>query len=80
MRRSSLAEFAASGPPTNLTMRLSDAGIRCRETQLVYLNRRLPPWFNEDTPTRDRSNRLLDVISRAHNLRTGDDKLANASV
>jgi hypothetical protein len=42
-----------------LTMRLSDAGLRRRQTKALYLNHRLPPWLNEDA-TRDRSNRLLD--------------------
>jgi hypothetical protein len=39
-----------------LTMRLSDAGLRCCESKLLYPNHRLPPWPNEDAP-RDRSNR-----------------------
>src|SRR6202034_4315718 len=43
-----------------LTMRLSDAGLRCRQTKLIYPNHRLPPWLTEDA-TRDRSNRLLDA-------------------
>jgi hypothetical protein len=55
-------------------MRLSDAGLRRRQSKLIYPNHRLPPcvkrshfipiidfppWHNEDD-TRDRSNRLLD--------------------
>jgi hypothetical protein len=36
-------------------------GIALRQTKLLYPNHRLPPWPNEDA-TRDRSNRLLDVI------------------
>jgi uncharacterized DUF497 family protein len=39
-------------------MRLSDAGLRRRQTTLIYLNHRLPPWLTEDA-SRDRSNRLL---------------------
>ncbi len=39
-------------------MRLSDARLRCRQTKLIYLDHRLPPWLTEDAP-RDRSNRLL---------------------
>jgi hypothetical protein len=39
-------------------MRLSDARLRCRQTKLIYLDHRLPPWLIEDSP-RDRSNRLL---------------------
>jgi hypothetical protein len=46
----------------NLTMRLSDAGLRRRQTELIYPDHRLPPWLTEDA-TRDRSNRLLDTIS-----------------
>ena len=40
-------------------MRLSDAGLRCREAKLIYPDHRSPPWLTEDA-TRDRSNRLLD--------------------
>jgi hypothetical protein len=32
----------------SLEMRLSDAGLRRRQTKLVYLNHRLPPWLTED--------------------------------
>ena len=39
-------------------MRLSDAGLRQRRTNLIYPDHRLPPWPTEDAP-RDRSNRLL---------------------
>jgi hypothetical protein len=39
-------------------MRLSDAGLRQRQTKLIYPHHRLPPWSTEDA-TRDRSNRLL---------------------
>jgi hypothetical protein len=39
-------------------MRLSDAGLRQRQTKALYLNHRPPPWPTEDV-TRDRSNRLL---------------------
>jgi len=41
-------------------MRLSDAGLRRRQTKMLYPNHRLPPWITEDA-TRDRSNRLLDA-------------------
>src|SRR6202035_1526713 len=41
-------------------MRLSDAGLRCRQTKVLYPDHRLPPWLTEDA-TRDRSNRLLCV-------------------
>jgi hypothetical protein len=32
-----------------LTMRLSDARVRSRQTKLIYPNHRLPPWLIEDT-------------------------------
>ena len=48
-------------------MRLSDAGLRRRQTKLIYPNHRLPPWSTEDD-TRDRSNRLLDA--RVSSIRT----------
>jgi hypothetical protein len=41
-----------------LTMRLSDAGLRRRQTELIYADHRLPPWLNEDA-ARDRSNRIV---------------------
>src|SRR5882672_7657974 len=41
-------------------MRLSDSGLRQRQTKALYPNHRLPPWLTEDA-TRDRSNRLLDA-------------------
>src|SRR5258708_4669956 len=51
-----------------LTMRLSDAGLRRRQTKALYLNHRLPPRLNKDA-TRDRSNRLLAVkCDHANNL------------
>ena len=40
-------------------MRLSDAGLRQRQTKVLYPNHRLPPWLTEGA-ARDRSNRLLD--------------------
>jgi hypothetical protein len=63
-------------------MRLSDAGLRCRQTKLIYPDHRPPPWLNEDA-TRDRSNRLLDgeigdFASPRLYVRIG--KCANASV
>jgi hypothetical protein len=45
-----------------LTMRLSDAGLRQRQTKAFYPNHRLPPWLTEDARC-DRSNRLLGVTS-----------------
>jgi hypothetical protein len=31
-------------------MRLSGKRMRCRQSKLLYLNHRLPPWLNEDDP------------------------------
>jgi hypothetical protein len=45
-------------------MRLSDAGLRRRETELLYLNHRLPPWLTEDAATRS-----LEPIVRLGTLR-----------
>jgi hypothetical protein len=39
-------------------MRLSDAGLRCRPTKLIYPDHQPSPGLTEDAP-RDRSNRLL---------------------
>jgi hypothetical protein len=41
-------------------MRLSDAGLRQRQTKALDPNHRLPPWLTQAAP-RDRSNRLLDA-------------------
>ena len=49
-----------------LTMRLSDEGLRQRQTKLIYLDHRSTPGLTEDA-TRDRSNRLLDVSHRIKN-------------
>src|ERR1700742_5007141 len=40
-------------------MRLSDAGSRCPQTDLIYPDHRHPPLFSKHQPC-DRSNRLLD--------------------
>src|SRR5258708_26538447 len=48
-------------PVCTLTMRLSDARLRCRETKLIYPDHRPSPWLIKMRP-RDRSNRLLDDI------------------
>jgi hypothetical protein len=48
-----------------LTIRLSDARVRRRKTKLIYPDHRLPPWLTEDA-TRDRTNRLLDVVRPKH--------------
>jgi hypothetical protein len=46
----------------DLTLRLSDAGLRRRQTKLIYPDHRSTPWLTEDA-TRDRSNRLLDACA-----------------
>jgi len=33
-------------------MRLSDAGLRRRQTKLIYTDHRLPPWLAEDPTPR----------------------------
>ncbi len=48
-------------PGIDLTMRLSDARLRRRTTNLIYPDHRNPHWPTEDAP-RDRSNRLLGGI------------------
>jgi hypothetical protein len=53
-----------------LTMRLSDAALRRRQTKALYPNHRLPPWFTEDA-TRDRSNRLLGGVQDGATGRNG---------
>jgi hypothetical protein len=51
-----------------LTIRLSDAGLRYRQTKLLYPDHRLPPWLACDA-TRDRSNRLLEnTIKPFHSI------------
>ena len=36
--------------PLGLTVRLSDAGLRRRQTNALYPDHRLPPWLTEDAP------------------------------
>src|SRR5258708_2066936 len=36
----------------HITMRLSDAGLRCQPTKLIYPNHRFPPWLTEDSTPR----------------------------
>ena len=47
-----------------LTMRLSDVGLRCRQTKLIYPNHRLPLWPNEDAAPRS----LEPIVRRPHML------------
>jgi hypothetical protein len=42
-------------------MRLSDAGLRQRQSKALYPSHRLPPWLNVDE-TRDRSNCLNGLL------------------
>ncbi len=58
----------------HLTMRLSDAEVRPRQTEMLDPNHRPPPWLTEDA-TRDRSNRLLDALPRAIKGRESSDGL-----
>ena len=55
---------------SGITMRLSDARLRRRQTKPVYPNHRPPPWLTEVASPRDRSNRLLGGC-------TDDDRCAN---
>src|ERR1700720_2572528 len=49
----------SSAIKVDLTMRLSDAGLRCRKTKLIYPDHRLPSW-----PTEDAAPRSLEPIVR----------------
>jgi hypothetical protein len=57
--------YVEQGAPrkSTLTMRLSDVGLHQRQTKALYPNHRLPPWLTEDA-TRDRSNRLLELMRK----------------
>ena len=57
-------------------MRFSDAGLRCRQTKLIYPNHRLPPWLTEDE-ARVRSNRLLEprITTRHQGVPPDSDEL-----
>jgi hypothetical protein len=61
-------------------MRLSDAGLRRRQTKLLYPNHRLPPYLTGDD-TRARSNRLLEriALNRAQTFRTVGELVFSAS-
>src|ERR1700733_4369707 len=45
---------------SRLTMRLSDAGLRRRQTEPLYPDHRPSPWPDQNCFPRDRSSRLLD--------------------
>jgi hypothetical protein len=45
-------------------MRLSDAGLWCRATKLIYPNHRLPSLADRRRYPRDRSNRLLGRLDQ----------------
>ena len=42
----------SSAIKVDLTMRLSDVGLRRRQTKLLYPNHRPPPWLIEDATPR----------------------------
>ncbi len=42
----------ARGRRRPLTIRLSDAGARCRQPKLIYQNHRPSPWLTDDAPRR----------------------------
>jgi hypothetical protein len=54
-------------------MRLSGAGLRCRQTKLIYPDHRLPPW-----PNGDAAPRSLEPIVRQHPLCRAGDAQARA--
>jgi hypothetical protein len=45
-------DYSAGRHDARLTMRLSDAGLRRRETKVIYLNHPLLPWLAEAAPPR----------------------------
>ena len=51
-----------------ITIRLRDAGLRQRQTKMLYPDHRLPPWLNDAAATRDRSNQLIAVIYAIANI------------
>src|SRR5258708_57915 len=51
-------------------MRLSDAGLRRRQTKLIYPDHRLTHWLTEDVPP-DRSNRALEDAARSTQATSG---------
>jgi hypothetical protein len=52
----------------DLTMRLSDAGLRRHQTKLLYPDHRLPPWLTEDATARS-----LEPIVRLASCETRRD-------
>jgi hypothetical protein len=46
----------------SLEMRLSDAGLRQRQTKLIYPKHRLPPWLKEDAAPRS----LEPIVRQQH--------------
>jgi hypothetical protein len=56
---------------SRLTMRLSDAGLRRRQTKLIYPNHRPHSVAHRRRDPRDRSNRLLDCRATPRRSRRG---------
>ena len=54
-----LRRFSSGREYSRLTIRLSDAGLRQRQTELLNPNHRPSPWPTEDAGSRARSSRLL---------------------
>jgi hypothetical protein len=57
----------------DLTMRLSDAGLRQRQTEALYINHRPPPWLNEIAAPRS-----LEPIVRSHAVLSQDSSKETA--
>jgi hypothetical protein len=53
---------ASKSHSRRLTMRLSDAGLRQRQTKLIYPNHRLPPWLTGPTASRS----LEPIVRRCY--------------
>src|ERR1700742_1810185 len=71
-RNSNNARYAAASNTLvaslriRLTIRLSDAGLRQRQTELLNPNHRPSPWPTEDAGSRARSSRLLGANTASY--------------
>ena len=64
--RTDVGSFHRTDRRIRLTIRLSDAGLRQRQTELLNPNHRPSPWPTEDAGSRARSSRLLGANTASY--------------
>src|ERR1700722_4146265 len=68
--RTDVGSFHRTSRRIRLTMRLSDAGLRRRQTKPIYPDHRPPPWPTEDAAPRS----LEPIVIRYHHPLVSPDR------